>query len=104
MNLETFLLIVAAVLALPGGLFLTYLLTDPRARWATFLGAILGDGLVGLGLWYFVKAGSVSVDGLSYWFGLFFGCTIGVVLGALVANFLVGVVSGNRSDLNTFEG
>lgn len=99
MNLEAFLLIVAAVLAVPGGLFLAYLLTDPRARWAALVGALVGDALVGLGLWYFVRADSVNIDGLSYWFGVFFGCTIGVVIGALVADWLVGLASRNRSDL-----
>lgn len=103
-DLKAFLLIVAAALALPAGLFITYLLSDPRARWAAFIGALIGDGLTGLGLYYFVLAGKVGIDGLSYWFGLFFGCSIGVMVGALIANFLVAQVRGNSSDLTSMEG
>lgn len=103
MDLKVFLLIVAAVLALPAGLFITYLLADPRARWAAFLGALIGDGLTGLGLYYFVLAGKVGIDGLSYWFGMLFGCSIGVVIGALLADFLVAQVRGTSADLGSME-
>ncbi|MBF6592180.1 MAG: hypothetical protein IVW57_16845 [Ktedonobacterales bacterium] len=102
MNLEIFLLILAAALALPGGLFIAYLVSEPRARWASLLGGIIGDGLTGLGIYYYVRAGGISIDALSYWFGAFFGCSVGVLIGALVVNFVVG--SGSRSrDISSIE-
>lgn len=102
MSLAVFLMIVGAVLALPGGLFIAYLLSLPRARVASLLGGIIGDGLTALGAYYFVRADHVNIDGLSYWFGVFFAATIGTVIGALIADFLVGARS-RGGDANSME-
>jgi hypothetical protein len=40
----------------------------------------------------------VSIDGLSYFYGVFFAASIGVFTGALVVNFLVGLVSRPSRD------
>jgi hypothetical protein len=102
MNIETFLMIVGAVLALPGGLFVAYLISVPRARLASLVGGIIGGGLTALGIYYFTHASNVTIDGLSYTLGVFFGTSIGVVIGALVANFIVGAGSRSR-DLSSAE-
>jgi hypothetical protein len=40
----------------------------------------------------------MGIDGLSYFFGVFFAASVGVMLGALVVNFLVGLVSRSSSE------
>jgi hypothetical protein len=45
-----------------------------------------------------VNATNMGIDGLSYFFGVFFAASVGVMLGALVANFLVGLVSRSSSE------
>jgi phosphate/sulfate permease len=101
-NTELILLILGAVLALPGGLFVAYLISEPRARWASLLGGIIGAGVVSLGMYYFVQTSGVGIDGLSYFLGIFFAGSIGVMLGALVVNFLVGLGAHDR-DLTPVE-
>ena len=102
MNTEMVLLIIGAVLALPGGLFIAYVVSTPRARWASLLGGIIGDGLTGLGVYYYAQASGSQIDGLSYWLGVFFATSIGVLLGALIVNFLVSLGSRSR-DLGSAE-
>lgn len=96
MTLNLILLIVAAVFALPGGLFASLVMSEPRARLASVVGGILGSAIVAVGIYYYINSAHVNVDALSYWIGSFFGCSVGVVVGALVANFLVGMARGGN--------
>jgi len=95
---EVILLIIGIILALPGGLFVAFLMSQARARWAAILGGIIGAVIVGLAILYFVYTANVGIDGLSYFYGVFFACSIGVFLGALIVNFLVGLVSHTPAD------
>jgi hypothetical protein len=96
------LLGIAVVLALPGGLFVAYLMSLPRARLLSMLGGIIGDGVIALGILYFVVATNPSLDGLSFFLGSFFGCSVGVAIGALLANFVVA--QGSRGpDVSSLE-
>jgi NADH:ubiquinone oxidoreductase subunit 4 (subunit M) len=87
------LVIIAAVLALPSGLFVDYIMSEARARMLSLLGGIIGDVVVAAVIYLFVTISKMSVDALSYFIGAFFGCSIGVFCGALVANFLVNLSS-----------
>lgn len=93
MTLEQILLIVAVVLSLPGGLFVAFLISEPRARWASILGGIIGAVVTAIAVYFFVVMAKVGIDALSYAFGVFFAASIGVALGALIMNFLVGLVA-----------
>ncbi len=93
MTLEQILLIVAVVLSLPGGLFVAFLISEPRARWASILGGIIGAVVTAIAIYFFVVMAKVGIDALSYAFGVFFAASIGVALGALIMNFLVGLVA-----------
>lgn len=92
------ILIIAAVFALPGGLFVSFLVSEPRARILSLLGGVIFDVLVAGGIYLYVKQSKMSVDGLSYGLGAFFACSIAVLIGALVANFLTGLASQSRLD------
>ena len=95
---EVILLIIGIVLSLPGGLFVAFLTSMARAKWAALLGGIIGAVVVGLAVLYFVNTANVGIDGLSYFYGVFFACSVGVFLGALLVNFLVGLVSRGAGD------
>jgi hypothetical protein len=102
MSTEMILTIIGAVFALPGGLFIAYLISVPRARLVGLLGGIIGGGLTALGIYYAMRAAHISIDGLSYALGVFFGTSIGVMIGALAANFIV--TAGSRGgDLTSAE-
>lgn len=92
MDFNTILLIVAVILALPGGLFVAWLLSLPRARFLALVGGIIGDVVVALAIYSFIQAANPNLDALSYWVGAFFACSTGVALGALLTDFLVGLV------------
>ena len=98
MTTEVILLIIGIVLSLPGGLFVAFLTSMARAKWAALLGGIIGAVVVGLAVLYFVNTANVGIDGLSYFYGVFFACSVGVFLGALLVNFLVGLVSRGAGD------
>jgi hypothetical protein len=98
MTLEQILLVVAVVLSLPGGLFVAYLISEPRARWASILGGLIGAVAVAVAVYYFVIMAKVEIDALSYAFGVFFAASTGVALGALIMNFLVGLVARGRDN------
>lgn len=98
MTTEVILLIIGIILALPGGLFVAFLMSQARARWAAILGGIIGAVVVGLAILFYVNTANVSIDGLSYFYGIFFACSVGVFLGALIVNFLVGLVSRTPAD------
>ena len=93
MDTNLILVIIAAVLALSSGLFVNYIMSEVRARMLSLLGGIIGDVAVAAVIYLFVTISKMSVDGLSYFLGAFFGCSIGVFSGALVANFLVNLSS-----------
>lgn len=90
-DLNTILLILAAVFALPGGLFTAALVTARRGRWLSFLGGFLGDLVFAVSVYYIVVTTTPSLDGLSFFLGAFFGCSIGVAAGAMIASFLLGL-------------
>lgn len=91
MDTNLILLIVAAVLALPGGLFVAAVITQPRGRALSLLGGVVGDVAVAAGIYAYVQATKLGIDGLSYTLGSFFACSIGVFAGALVVNFALGL-------------
>ena len=99
MNLNLVLLIIATVLSLPGGLFMAFFMSEPRAKALSLLGGIIGAFVVAAGIYFFVTQDKVSIDGLSYGLGAFFAASMGVFAGALLVNFLVGVAS-RGSDLS----
>lgn len=101
MTQKLVLLIVMAVLSLPGGLFMAALMSEPRARIASILGGIVGAAVVGVGIFYFISKAHVYVDLLSYDLGSFFACSMGVFAGALLANWAVGL--GSRGAATTSE-
>jgi hypothetical protein len=82
---------IAAVLSLPGGLFLAFAMSQPRARLLSLLGGIVGAVVVAAAVYDYITAGKVRVDAISYFLGTFFACSMGVLTGALVVNFLVGL-------------
>lgn len=102
MNINLVLLIIATVLSLPGGLFMAFLMSEPRARWLSLLGGIIGAFVVAAGIYFFVTQAKVSIDGLSYALGSFFAASMGVFGGALLVNFLVGLAS-HSSDVASQE-
>ncbi len=89
MDVKLVLIIIAFVLALPIGEFLASLISLRRARLLACLGAALGAGLIAAAVYWF--ATQIQIDGLSYFLGAFFAITTGAVIGAMVANFLVGL-------------
>jgi len=100
-SINTTILIIAAALSLPGGLFAAMLLSQPRTRWLGLIGGVLGAAVVALALEYFTHAAGVTIDAVSWFFGAFLACSMGVATGALLVNFFS---SSNRgSDLNTLE-
>jgi hypothetical protein len=88
------LLIIAAVLALPGGLFVAGMLARARTRWAALLGGLIGAVVVAAAVFAYVYyAPNLSLDGLTYFLGAFFAVSVGAFSGALLINFLFGLGS-----------
>ncbi len=98
MSTEVILSIIAVILSLPGGLFVAGLSSMARAKWAALFGGIIGGVLVTLAILFWVNAANIGIDGLSYFYGAFFASSVGVLLGALVVNFLVGLVSRRSTE------
>jgi len=96
------LLIIAAVLSLPGGLFMVAIMTPQRGRLLSLLGGLIGAVVVAAAIYAYVQAAKPSIDGLSYAIGAFFACSIGVFAGALLVNFLLGLAR-RRPDLASSE-
>jgi hypothetical protein len=88
-DIKLVLIVIAFVLALPIGEFLASLVSLRRARLLAYLGAAVGAGLIAAGVYWFAK--QIQIDGLTYFVGAFFAATTGAVIGAMVANFLVGL-------------
>lgn len=101
MLVNVIVLIVAAVLALPGGLFVAALISQPSARKYAMLGGVIGLLLTIAGLEYFVNAANVTIDAVSWFFGAFMACSMGVAVGALVVDFLTD--TGRDTDVPISE-
>lgn len=101
MSLNLVLLLIAAVLTLPGGLFAAYLISQPRTRLLGLLGGIIGDAAVAVALALYIQAAHVTVDAVSWFLGAFLACSIGVFCGALLVNFLTG--AGRSASVNSLE-
>jgi len=91
----TILLIIALVLSLPGSLFIGYRLSTRRAKMASVIAGVIGTVAVAVAIYYFVNNNSISLDGLSYFLGAFFACSVGSFTGTLLANFAIG--TGDRT-------
>lgn len=91
MSMTVLFTILAAVLALPPGLFVASLLSLARARWLAIVAGIVGDVVVALAGYVFVTVTGILLDGLDYFLGMLFACSAGVLAGALLANFLVSL-------------
>jgi hypothetical protein len=100
MSLNMIILIAAAVLSLPMGLFVAFLVSRPGLRILGQLGGLIGCALTAYGLWYFVNQTGITIDAVSWFFGVFLACSMGVALGALLVGFLFG---GGRSDFSAAE-
>lgn len=88
-------LIIGAVLSLPVGLFVAFLISRPGLRILGILGGLIGAALTAVGLVFFTTQANIMIDAVSWFFGVFLSCSIGVVIGALLVGFLFG---GGRSD------
>ncbi|PWT72432.1 MAG: hypothetical protein C5B60_09565 [Chloroflexi bacterium] len=95
MDTFTILLIIALVLSLPGSLFIGYRLSTRRAKMASVIAGVIGTVAVAVAIYYFVNNNSISLDGLSYFLGAFFACSVGSFTGTLLANFAIG--TGDRT-------
>ncbi len=101
MPLDLLILIIAAVLSLPGGLFVAWLVSRPGFHFLGLLGGLIGAALTAFGLWYFVKQSDITIDAVSWFFGSFLACSMGIALGALLVGFLFG--RGRGSDVSAQE-
>lgn len=101
MSLSVTLLVIAALLSLPGGLFAARLMSPPRTRWLGLVGGVLGAAVAAVGLQYFVLASKITIDAVSWFIGAFFACSIGVAVGALLVNFFVS--ASKSSDSSSVE-
>jgi hypothetical protein len=96
------LLIIALVLSLPSSLFIGYHLSSRRARFASVvMGLIFAVATAGL-IYLYINNNTISIDGLSFFLGSLFGCSVGAFIGALLANFAFGA-GGRTSDLTSPE-
>lgn len=97
MSLSVILLIIAAVLSLPGGLFVASLISQPRTRWLALVGAVILVALTAAALEYFTFAAHVTIDAVSWFYAAFLACSLGAGIGALLVDFITG--RGRRSDI-----
>ncbi|HEX3271139.1 MAG TPA: hypothetical protein VHR15_10860 [Ktedonobacterales bacterium] len=96
------LMIIAAVLSLPAGLLVAFQVSLPRSRFLGLLGGVIGAAVVGLAIYWAVEATGISIDALTYFLGCLFACSAGVIIGAVLANFLLDVITG-ASDASSQE-
>ncbi|HEX8732952.1 MAG TPA: hypothetical protein VF725_12940 [Ktedonobacterales bacterium] len=87
MSLSVTVLIIAAVLSLPGGLFVARLISPARVRFLGLVGGVLGAAITAVGLQYYVLATRTNIDAISWFIGAFLACSMGVAAGALLINF-----------------
>ncbi len=101
-SMTVLFIIIAAILALPMGLFIAALVSLARARWLAIPAGIAGDVVVAIAVYFYVTNTKFVVDGLDYFLGALFACSMGVLAGALLANFLVSLGS-RRPELGSPE-
>ncbi|MEO7002131.1 MAG: hypothetical protein ABI274_10115 [Ktedonobacterales bacterium] len=101
-TLSNIILVIATILALPGGLFMAWLFGATRARWASLLGGLIGAIVTAVAIYLYAQAAKLILDAIGLSIGAFLAVTIGVAVGALLANFLVGLAS-RRPDVSSFE-
>ena len=102
MDTNTIILVAALVLSLPGSLFIGFRLSARRARLAAVFAGIIGAVATAAAIYFYIQSSPISLDGLSYFLGSFFACSVGSFAGALLANFAVG--TGDQvSDLSSSE-
>jgi len=99
---NTILIIIALVLSLPGSLFIGYRLSAQRARFAALILSLVGAVAVAGAIYLYIHNSSISIDGLSFFLGTFFACSVGAFLGALLANFAIGT-GEQTTDLSSSE-
>lgn len=102
MNMAVLFTILAAILALPPGLFVASLLSLARARWLAIPAGIVGDVVIAVAGYVFVIVTGIMLDGLDYFLGMLFACSAGVLAGALLANFLVSL-GGRHPEVGSAE-
>ena len=102
MDTFTILLIIALVLSLPGSLFIGYRLSTRRAKIASLFAGLIGEVAIAVAIYFFIHNNSISLDGLSFFLGSFFACSVGGFTGALLANFAIGT-GGRATDLPSSE-
>ncbi|MGH2517130.1 MAG: hypothetical protein ACRDHP_15880, partial [Ktedonobacterales bacterium] len=71
MSSNLILLIIVAVLSLPGSLAISFLMSEPRAKWLSLFGAIIGAAAIGAAIYYYLTIANPSIDLLSYALGSF---------------------------------
>jgi hypothetical protein len=96
-SLSVILLIIAAILSLPGGLFVASLISQPRTRWLALIGAVICVALTAIALEYFVRAANVTIDAVSWFLGCWLACSLSAGIGALLVDFFTG--HGRRTDI-----
>jgi len=102
MSTNTILGIIALVLSLPGSLFIDYKVSARRARFLSLLLGLVGSLAVAGAIYLYIHNVSISIDGLSFFLGTFFACSVGSFTGALLANFAMS--AGDRtSDIPSTE-
>jgi apolipoprotein N-acyltransferase len=96
------LMIIAAVLSLPAGLLVAFQVSLPRSRFLAMIGGVIGAAVVGFAIYWAVEATGISLDALTYFLGCLFACSAGVIIGAVLVNFLLDVITG-ASDASSQE-
>jgi hypothetical protein len=96
------LIIIAAILSLPMGLLIAFQISLPRSRLLAMLGGVIGAAVVGFAIYWAVEATQISLDALTYFLGCLFACSAGVIIGAVLTNFLLDVITG-ASDTSSQE-
>jgi apolipoprotein N-acyltransferase len=96
------LIIIAAILSLPAGLLVAFQVSLPRSRFLAMIGGVIGAAVVGFAIYWAVEAAGISIDALTYFLGGLFACSAGVIIGAVLANFLLDVITG-ASDASSQE-
>lgn len=93
---------IALVLSLPVSLFIGYKVSARRARFLSLLFGLVGALVVAAAIYFFIHNEPISLDGISFFLGTFFACSVGTFAGALLANFAMS--AGERSsDLPSAE-
>lgn len=99
MSLSDILLIAAAVLSLPGGLFAASLMSQPRTRWLSLIGGVIGAALMAIALDYFIHTTRVTIDAVSWFLGAWLACSMAVAVAALLVGFFTGANRGVESSV-----